>query len=68
MNPLHNLLDRYVAEGVLRYHGNRNGIDTYTPLSHPWMEDEMKDNDPNRPCGCNPNPKPCCDGADDEED
>lgn len=69
MNPLHDLLGRYVNEGVLRYDGNRNGIDIYTPLSHPWMEETMRDNDPNRPCGCEPMPtKPCCDGADDEED
>lgn len=30
--------------------------------------DDMNTLDPNRPCGCNPAPKPCCEGGDDEED
>ena len=69
MSLLHNLLDGYVTAGILRYEGRNNGIDTYTPLQHPWMDDIMNTQDPLRPCGCNPlNHQPQCDGGDDEED
>jgi hypothetical protein len=68
MNPLLKWLTSRVQQGVLRYDGHLNGIDIYTPLSHPWMEETMRDNDPNRPCGCNPNPNPTCEAGDDEED
>jgi len=47
-----------------------DGIDIYLPLERPWMEDEMKDNDPNKPCGCQPiiPANPCCEGGDDDEE
>ena len=57
-----------VGRGVLEPHGVHNGIDIYVALSQPWMEEDMRDNDPTKPCGCEPVPtKPCCDGGDDEE-
>lgn len=69
MTPLQTWLLRQTNAGVLRYDGQRNGIDYYQALSHPWMEEEMNATDPTRPCGCEPVPtKPCCDGGDDEED
>jgi hypothetical protein len=59
-----------VGRGVLQPCGVENGIDIYHPVSHPWMEDEMKDNDPNKPCGCQPviPANPCCEGGDDDEE
>lgn len=70
MNPLQTWLTKRISEGVLRHDGQRNGIDIYHPVSHPWMEDEMKDNDPNKPCGCQPviPANPCCEGGDDDEE
>ena len=57
-----------VGRGVLEPHGEHNGIDIYLATSQPWMEQNMNPNDPTKPCGCNPAPKPCCEGGDDEED
>ena len=69
MTPLQTWLTKHINQGVLRYDGQKNGIDFYHPLSQPWMETNMNPNDPTRPCGCEPIPtKPCCDGGDDEED
>ena len=62
MTPLAQLLARYEADGILRHHGQRDGIDIWIPLKHPWM----MTNDPNRPCDCGPQHDPTCEAADDD--
>ena len=58
------------ARGVLTPLGTRDGIDIYQPDQRPWMEDTMRNDDPTKPCGCQPviPANPCCEGGDDDEE
>jgi hypothetical protein len=70
MTPLQTWLTKQINEGILRFDGQRNGIDFYHPLKHPWMEDTMNPDDPQRTCACNPiiPANPTCEGGDDDEE